>query len=185
MGRTAADRLYTEEDLYGLPDDGYRYELQVGLLIAEPLPTPRHGRVMTTISNVLAEFVRGKGVGAVYTGDTGFVLARDPDTVRGPDVSFVSQERLASLTDETRAFPGAPDLAIEIVSPSNSTSEIHAKVADYLAAGARLVWVVDPETKVVTTYRSLLAPVRLAPDATLDGEDVLPGFSIPCARLFE
>jgi Uma2 family endonuclease len=111
-------------------------------------------------------------------------LARDPDTVRGPDLSFVSRERLSNF-DDTRFFSGAPDLAVEILSPSNRRGAIHAKVADYLAAGARLVWVIDPKRKSVTTYRTLLAPRRLELHEALHGEDVLPGMTIPLESIFE
>jgi Uma2 family endonuclease len=114
----------------------------------------------------------------------GFVLARNPDTLRGPDVSFVSKDRAGSLANEPQWFEGAPDLAIEILSPSDLPSEIHAKIADYLAAGSRLVWVVDPKERSVRTYRSLLAPRRLSSKETLDAEDVLPGFTIAVAKIF-
>jgi Uma2 family endonuclease len=95
----------------------------------------------------------------------------------------VSRERLADL-DDARFFAGAPELAVEILSPSNRRGEMHAKVADYLAAGSRLVWVVDSARTTVTTYRTLLAPRRLGPSDTLDGEDVLPGLAIPVESIF-
>ena len=117
-------------------------------------------------------------------GETGFVLARNPDTVRGPDLSFISRERLKDL-DDARFFSGAPDLAVEILSPSNRRGEMHAKVADYLAAGARLVWVVDPKRKSVTTYRTLLSPRRLELNEAIDGEEVFPGLVIPLTAIFE
>jgi Uma2 family endonuclease len=131
---------------------------------------------------LLGDFVEAQQLGEVF-GVTGYVLARDPDTVRGPDLSFVYRERLSNL-DDARYFSGAPDLAVEILSPS-SREEIHAKIADYLAAGARLVWVVDPERESVTTYRTLLAPRRLESNESLDGEDVLPGLVIPLESIFE
>jgi Uma2 family endonuclease len=111
-------------------------------------------------------------------------LARDPDTIRGPDLSFVSRERLKGF-DDARLFSGAPDLAVEILSPSNRRGEMHARVADYLAAGARLVWVIDPKRRSVTVYRTLLAPRRLESHESLDGEDVLPGLLIPLEAIFE
>lgn len=132
---------------------------------------------------MLEAFVAPRGLGEIF-GETGFVLARNPDTVRGPDLSFVHRERLATL-DEARFVEGAPDLAIEILSPSNRPSLIRGKVADYLAAGCRLVWVVDPKRKSVTAYRGLLAPVLLGADDTLDGGDVLPGLRIHVAAIFE
>jgi len=109
----------------------------------------------------------------------GFLLSRNPDTVRGPDVSFVRADRFNAEEAGRGYFRGAPDLAIEILSPSNRPGETHAKVADYLAAGARLVWVIDPAQRIVSVYRSLLSPRRIAADGVLNGEDVLPGFSFP------
>jgi Uma2 family endonuclease len=110
--------------------------------------------------------------------DTGFVLARDPDTVRGPDVAFVCRARVERLAHPEQAFPGAPDLAIEILSPSNTPSNVHAKVADYLSAGSPLVWVLDPGHQRVRIYRTLLAPRTVDGDEELDGEDIVPGFRV-------
>lgn len=176
-------RPMTAEELQELPDDGQRHELQAGVLLSEPLPMRPHARIQARLLRCLAEFVEERGMGEVFDA-TGFVLSRDPDTVRGPDVSFVSADRLAAAPDESRFFPGAPDLAVEIVSPSNRPDEIRAKVADYLAAGSRMVWVVDPGTETVTVYRTLLAPRRLSIDALLDGEDVVPGFALRIETLF-
>jgi Uma2 family endonuclease len=183
MGMPMSNRTMTEADLMNLEDDSCRHELVAGVIVAEPFPTPRHDRAVRRLRRILEEFVEAHGLGEVF-GDTGYVLARDPDTVRGPDLSFVSRERLSNL-DDARWFSGAPDLAVEILSPSNRRGELHAKVADYLAAGTRLVWVVDPSKRAVTTYRTLLSPQRLEPPAALDGEDVLPGLRIPLESIFE
>ena len=134
------------------------------------------------LERLLEEFVEARGLGEIF-GEAGYVLARDPDTVRGPDLSFVSRERLSPFDDE-RFFSGAPDLAVEILSPSNRSGEMHAKVADYLAAGARLVWVIDPERRLITTYRELLAPRRIGSPEPLDGGDVLAGLVIPLDAIF-
>jgi Uma2 family endonuclease len=178
-------RVLTIEDLEALPDDGRRYELEAGRLLAEPPPAPLHGRIVTMVATLLQSFVRPRGLGVVLTADAGFVLGRSPDTMRGPDVAFVTRERYEGLADETRAFPGPPDLAVEVLSPSARSSETHSKVADYLAAGTRLVWVVDPQLEQVTVYRSLLGPRRLDPQDELDGEDVLPGFRAAVREVFE
>ncbi len=176
MSSIASDRSWTVDDLYTLPDDGQRYELQGGLLLAEPLPGTRHGLVLSAFVVALGEFVRDRQLGVVLTGDTGFVLARSPDTVRGPDVAFVSRERFEPVGAVPTAFPGPPDLAVEVLSPSDRPGEVHAKVADYLAAGTRLVWVIDPGLRRVSVYPPLLTPRVLGPVDTLDGGDVLPGF---------
>jgi len=177
-------RSLTVEDLYRLPDDGRKYELVEGNLLSEPLPGARHGRLAARIVRLLSDFVEARGLGEVLTCDTGFVLARSPDTVRGPDVAFVSRERYDAAGDTDAAFPGAPDLAVEVLSPTNRPDDVHAKVADYLAAGTRLVWVVDPRRETVTTYRRLLEPQRLHGEDLLDGDDVLTGLSLRVSDLF-
>ncbi|HKQ60978.1 MAG TPA: Uma2 family endonuclease [Candidatus Polarisedimenticolaceae bacterium] len=172
------------EDLATYPDDGLKHELQAGILVSEPLPGFRHGHVAATIVALLRGHVRRHELGVVLGNDSGFLLARAPDTLRGPDVAFVSSARLAAVREPEKAFPGAPDLAVEVLSPSNSVGSVHAKVADYLAAGTRLVWVVDPEQETVAVYRSLLVPRVLAREEELDGDDVVPGFRARVAELF-
>lgn len=175
----------TVEDLYVMPDDGFNYELQAGMLVSEPLPGFRHGRVMAAVADILRTHVRTHRLGVVLAGDSGFILARTPDTVRGPDVAFVSTDRIGDSGDSVRAFAGAPDLAVEVLSPSNTPAGLRAKVADYLAAGARCVWIVDPEARTVTVYASLLSPHVLAEEELLDGGDVIPGFQVRVGELFE
>ena len=184
MARFLDPRLLTEQDLERLPDDGSRHELQAGLLLAEPRPFPLHAQIQARIIELLAGFVRAHGLGQVLC-DGGFLLASNPDTVRGPDVSFVTRDRWGAVTDRGRFFRGAPDLAIEVLSPSNRAGEIHAKVADYLAAGARVIWIVDPKHRSITVHETLLAPRRLGPQDVLDGGEVLPGFSIPVEAIFD
>jgi len=179
------ENLITAEQLYELPDDGLRYELLRGTLVSEPVPGRLHGRTVARISKILSNFVDPRRLGVVYTGDTGFVLARQPDTVRGPDVAFLSNERESQTEDERPYIPGAPDLAIEVVSPSDTTREVLGKVSDYLAAGSRIVWVVNPVRQEVSVFRSPFAPRLLAGTDVLDGEDVLPGFSVTIAEIFE
>jgi Uma2 family endonuclease len=175
----------TVEDLYVMPEDGFKYELQAGMLVSEPLPGFRHGWVSAAAGEFLRAHVRTHRLGVVLVCDSGFILARKPDTVRGPDVAFVSRERFEASGDTVKAFTGAPDLAVEVLSPSNTLASMHAKVADYLAAGTRLVWVVDPEAKSVSIYASLLTPHVLAEDEILDGGEVVPGFSVRVGELFE
>jgi Uma2 family endonuclease len=132
----------------------------------------------------LGAFVEAHRLGVVLTCDTAFVLHRDPDTVRAPDVAFVERERYASFGDDTGALPGAPDLAIEVLSPSDAYSDVHAKVADYLAAGARQVWVVDPARSTITRYAELLAPRTFSEGETLTAPALLPGFELRVAEVF-
>lgn len=175
--------LVTASEFASVPDDDCRHELEAGWVVSEPFPSLRHDQVRKRLEGVLEAFVARHRLGEVF-GNVGFVLARDPDTVRGPDLSFVARERLDGI-DYSRFFEGAPDLAIEILSPSNRPYQVRAKVADYLAAGCRLVWVVNPERRSVTIYRELLAPRELPVDEELDGEDLLPGLRIAMGSIFE
>lgn len=172
----------TASEFASLPDDDCRHELEAGWVIAEPFPSLRHDEVRKRLEQILDTVVARQRLGAVF-GHVGFVLARDPDTVRGPDLSFVTRARLCGI-DNSHFFEGAPDLAIEILSPSNRPYQMRAKVADYLAAGCRLVWVVDPLHRTVTTYRALLAPQVILVDDELDGGDVLPGLRINVGSIF-
>ncbi len=184
MEPAAKDRLVTVDEYAELPEDGRRLELQAGILIAEPQPFPRHAQIQARLSRMLLDFVEPRGLGVVLT-QGGFLLSRHPDTVRAPDVAFVRGDRFDADEAERAFFRGAPDLAIEILSASNRPGEIHAKVADYLASGSTLVWVVDPARRFVSVYRSLLAPRRVATGELLQGEDVLPGLSICVAAVLE
>ena len=185
MNRPTHQRLMSVDDLYAMPEDGLRHELQAGLLVSEPLPGTRHGRVAARVAELLGAHARRHRLGVVISNDSGFILSRSPDTVRGPDVSFVSRERFESVGDRSTAFPGPPDLAVEVLSPSNTPAGIHAKVADYLAAGTRCVWVLDTGTETVVVYRSLLSPRTSTATDTLEGGDVVPGFRANVTELFE
>ena len=172
----------TAAEFESLPDYDCQHELEAGWVISEPFPSLRHDEVRKKLEHILDSVVAPQRLGAIF-GHVGFVLARDPDTVRGPDLSFVTRERLADI-DKSHFFEGAPDLAIEILSPTNRPYQMRAKIAEYLAAGCRLVWVVDPKRRIVTTYRELLTPRVLAVGEQLDGEDVLPGLRIELSAIF-
>ena len=179
----APERLIDATEFETIPDEGYRHELVAGYVVSEPFPTLRHDRIRGRIERLLYAHVTKHALGEIFC-DVGYLLAERPDTVRGPDVSFVSEARLQGI-DERRWFRGAPDLAVEILSPSNRLGEIHAKIADYLAAGARLCWVVDSERRRVAVYRQILFPTHLSPGDLLDGGDVLPGFEVSVDSLFD
>ena len=129
-------------------------------------------------------FVRRHGLGKVYNADTGFVLFEEPPTVRAPDVAFVSRSRLPSPEESVSFGRLAPDLAVEVLSPSNTATAILDKVEDYLEAGTRLVWVVEPHRRSVTVYRSRNEIRLLGQGDELDGYDVLPGFSLQISEVF-
>ncbi len=185
---SAQKTLVTAELLPGLSSrlssEGKRTELVEGELVVMAPAGGRHGRIANTIAYFLTQVSRDRKWGTVFAAETGFLLRRDPDTVRAPDVAFVSSERLG--TDEAPAgfLKMAPDLPVEVVSPSDSAAAVQSKVEDWLGAGTRLVWVVYPDTRSVTVYRSLNeAEVLSEPDA-LDGAPVLPDFALPVSDLF-
>ena len=173
----------TLEEFYALPEDGLKHELQSGVLVSEPPTGFRHGRIVVDLCSLLRQHVRENDLG-VATAESGYLLAQSPVTVRGPDIAFVSKSRLKGIDDTPTAFPGPPDLAIEVLSPGNTPAAMHAKIADFLAAGTRLVWVVDCESRTVTEYQKLLEPRFLGVDDHLDGRDVVPGFSVAVADVF-
>ncbi len=180
---TATSQM-TVEEFWKLCGDRRGRELVAGEVIDVAPASAKHGKFVTSAVLRLGPFVRERQLGEVYVGDTGFLLHRNPDTVRGPDIAFVRRERLA---DEPREgfFPGAPDLAIEVVSPNDLAQEIERKVQEYLAAGAAMVWVLYPETRHVMVYRSSgEARVLSVKDALVEGADVLPGFTCKVGELF-
>jgi Uma2 family endonuclease len=174
----------TLEEYEQLKDEpGYRSEVSRGLVVREPQPGARHGEVTSRVHIALSAFVRAHGLGKV-TNQTGFQLASKPLTVRGPDVGFVRSARVPA-EPPTGFWPGAPDLAVEVVSPANSLADLQEKVIEYFEAGAAMVWVIEPRTRSVMVYHSLTDIAVLREHETLDGGDLLPGFSIPIAQLFE
>ncbi len=179
--QAAAPPPLRAEDLYDLPDDGRRYELVRGELRSMPPAGFRHGLVCTNVIASLGTFVTEHGLGAVVSNDTGFILERDPDTLRGPDIAFVALDR---LPEDQSGFPElAPDLVVEVVSPNDRIQDVIEKARQYLDAGVRLVWVVDPRSRTATVHRPDGGTVLIG-DAALDGEDVLPGFRLPLPELF-
>jgi len=178
-----ASRLLTVEDLsYLRPEEG-RSELVAGVLIREPPPGEFHGGIAAVVVGLLYPFVRKHRLGRVF-GETGYVLASDPDTVRGPDASFVSADRLVTARRCGPYLLGAPDLAVEVVSPNDSRREVAEKVAEYLAAGARAVWVIDPRPQTVTVHAPDRDPETLGRKDILQGDPYLPGLRLRVADLF-
>jgi Uma2 family endonuclease len=178
------EKLYTAADLLELSaaDDTKRYELVKGVLV-EMSPTQRpHNALTVELLRLLANHVRSGRLGEIGGPDAGFTLTRDPDTVRSPDVSFVSKGRLTPMEDGY--YTVAPDLAVEVASPGNSKTEIHEKVVEYFQAGTRLVWVVFPKSRAIYVYHAPNEITVLSGDEMLDGGDVLPGFSVKVRDLF-
>lgn len=174
----------TADELLRLPDDGKRRELVLGEVLEMTPAAFEHGRVTVAITLPLGQYVRDNGLGVVCAAETGFRLTENPDTVRAPDVAFVAQDRLALAQGKRGYFPGAPDLAVEVISPGDAYAEVEAKVDDWLAAGCRMVVVVNPHNRTLKVYRSVTDLTVLTADGTFDGGDVLPGFRLPVAQLF-
>ena len=181
---TAGVRPMTADELFKLPKDEARGELIQGVFYPAMPTGGRHGEIEALLAWRLLNVVQPSGRGRVMTGDPGIVLERGPDTVRAPDVAYFSPERLPPETDITRFLDAVPDLAVEIVSPSNRPSEIREKAEMWTSFGARLVWVVWPETMTVDVYRPEESVVTLGAEDTLTGEDVLPEFSCMVREVF-
>jgi Uma2 family endonuclease len=174
----------TADELLAMPDDGYRYELVKGELIQMSPTGDEHGQVTMELATILHQFVKKHNLGRVYAAETGFKLESGPDTVRAPDVAFVSRERVEATGTLTGYRSGAPDLVVEVLSPSDRIGKVEAKVKQWLETGARMVWVVSPKLHTVTVYRSLTDIVTLTEKDNLDGGDVVPGFQIKVAEIF-
>lgn len=182
---TVTGRLLTAAEFARLPEpaDGSKQELVRGEIETMPPPGFRHGRCQLRVGRLMDQHADSHRLGQV-TVESGLVIEHDPDTVRGPDVAFWSAERLP-LDQVPAGYPDvAADLCVEVVSPHDLHHRLQAKVLEYLDRGVRLVWVVDPEARTVTVYRSRDAVRILDENATLSGEEVLPGFQCRVAELF-
>src|SRR5215212_980408 len=143
-----------------------------------------HGVFCTELAIDIGGFVKANDLGIVCGAETGFIVERDPDSVLGADVAFISHERLAKIENPDKFGPFAPDLAVEVLSPGNRPSEIAGKIALYFGAGARAVWVFNPKERTAAVYASPTDVRILNEQETLDGGDVLPGFTLDLAKLF-
>jgi Uma2 family endonuclease len=178
----AESDVMTAEDLLRVDIPGKWTELIRGRLVVSEPPGTYHGKVSLRMSVLLANHVLPRGAGEVFSQDTGFKISSNPDTVRAPDVAFVSAERAAAIPRRGYA-PLAPDLVVEVVSPNDRPSELLAKIADWLEAGTRLAWVIDPMREVAHVHRADGSIEVVGMEGTLDGEDVLPGFSCRLAEV--
>jgi Uma2 family endonuclease len=185
MRNAVAGRRMTVEEFAGRRErvDDAREELVRGVIVTSPIPRFRNGCVQATLACCLDAFVRPRQLGCVVL-RTGVITERDPDTVRGPDVSFWSAERLP-LNASVEIYPDvAPDLCVEILSPDERPTQIQQQLREYFACGVRMVWVVDPQASTVTVFREPTEGRLLCEDARLSGEDVLPGFECRVGELF-
>lgn len=176
-------QLVTAEELERMSTLDGDYELVRGKLVPVNPPGPIQGHLAIRIGGALDTFVRARRLGTVHV-ETGYILARGPDTVRGPDVSFLTRERATALG--SRGFvPHGPDLAVEIRSPDQTLAELTSKIQEYLDAGTRLAWLVDPRSQTIRVQEPARAPRVLEVGDVLDGGDVVPGFRLALKELFE
>jgi Uma2 family endonuclease len=169
-------RLVTAEELEKLPDDDCRYELVAGRLIRMSPVGYLHGKIALQFAALLVRYLEGRDLGTAVI-EVGFKLVSNPDTVRAPDVAFIRQDRIPPV-DPKGFWQGPPDLAVEVLSPEDRSSDVRDKVDEYLLRGVTLVLVVDPDSRSVVAYRRLSPPVALrGGDDLLEFDDIVPGFS--------
>jgi Uma2 family endonuclease len=188
MSRTAvaAKKIWTEEELQALPEDGYTHELVNGELVMSPKNNFEHENICGRLQFALESFNRQHRLGVVLGSNLGCWMSNR--NCRAPDLSFVSKRRLLELgfTPATRKFlPGAPDLAVEIVSTSNTRNEVDARLKDFFSSGTRLAWVIHPVEQFVEVCRSTTQRRIERLGGELDGEDLIPGFRYAIAELFK
>lgn len=176
------ERVYTANDLLHMPDKEKRYELIHGELITMSPTGEPHGALSLALGALIWNHVRTNRLGRVYGAETGFVISTNPDTILAPDAAFISTERARPMSQNFA--PVAPDLAVEIVSPSNTAKEMNEKVSLYFQAGTQQVWIVYPETQTLHLYDSATSVTILTRKDTLDGGRLLPNFKLPLEELF-
>ena len=175
-------RNWTDEEFMALPD-GDRYELVNGELIIVGNSGMEHGNLGAFLCGLLEIYARRNKLGSTFDSSTAFTMKTG--NKRSPDVSFVAKDRLRGLKKLPKGFfQGAPDLAVEIISPSNTFDEIHTKIVEYFDSGSKLVWVIHPDEESVLVYHKPQPDKLLQRSDSLDGETIIPGFTVPLAELF-
>lgn len=178
-------RSWTVADLFALADYEKHFELVRGDLMMMSPASPKHGRYASRLNGALGPYVDEHDLGEVYTAEPGFLLHPEPEpVVRAPDIAFVSKERIPPEEEQSGFWELAPDLVVEIISPSETGQEIQNKVKDYLDAGTRLIWLVYPKTRTVVEYYSRKTIRELTINDILEGGDVVSGFQYPLEKLF-
>jgi len=173
----------TAEELLQLPDDDLCHELINGELITMPLPRIPHGRISLRLAIPLGQFVWDHDLGEIYD-NAGFQLTWNPDTVLGPDIAFLSKERLKEVAEVKGYWQGPPDLAVEVYTPEYRKGKISERISRLFNAGTKQVWIVHLKTSTVTVYRSISDATTFSGSDYLEAPDLLPGFRIPLDRIF-
>jgi Uma2 family endonuclease len=174
----------TANELFEMPDDGFRYELVKGELRKMSPSGSEHGAIVVNVTLLLGQYVKANKLGVCFGAETGFKIGSDPDTVRAPDVAFVRSDRIPEMGIPKKFWQGAPDLAVEVLSPGDTYSEVEEKVEQWLDAGARTVWVINPRRRVVSIFRPMTDGMRLSEGDELDGGEVVPGFRCKVSEIF-
>jgi len=175
--------LMTAEELLQLPRDDFRHELINGELITMPLPGTPHGRFAVRLAGPLLQFVLDNDLGEVYD-HSGWQVTVNPDTVLGPDVAFVSKQRLQDAGDVKGYWPGPPDLAVEVLSPSDRPYRVKPRISQWFGYGVKQLWIVNPKDRTVTVYRSTSDATTFSGDDYLEAPDLFPGFGLSLDRIF-
>jgi len=175
----------TAEQLAEMSVTGKSYELINGELRMMSPAGARHGRIAARLLRRIGNYVEQHELGETFAAETGFILARDPDTVRAPDVAYVSAARMRQYEDESGYMPLAPDLVVEVVSPNDTFSQVEEKTLAWLGAGVSVVLVVDPDTRTLRAYRDQTTIRVLYEPDELELPDVVPGFKLSIGQLFE
>ncbi|HEU0028168.1 MAG TPA: Uma2 family endonuclease [Ktedonobacterales bacterium] len=181
---TLPKHLLTAEEFAALPLGDMRSELIEGVLHTMPPTFEDRGEYTMNVTLLLGQHVRAHQLGKMYAAETGFLIARNPDTVRAPDIAFTRKERAPSSSPAPRWVPVIPDLVVEVASSGDQPAEIRQKAAMWLEAGVRLVWVVLPAERVIEVHHAGQPVATLDESATLDGADIVPSFSTPVATIF-
>jgi Uma2 family endonuclease len=174
----------TADELFVMPHKGFRYELVKGELRQMSPAGSEHGAIIVRLTVRLGYHVEANNLGVCFGAETGFKIATNPDTVRAPDVAFVRRERVPESGIPKKFWPGAPDLAVEVLSPGDTYEEVDEKVEQWLAAGTSAVWVVNPKRRSVSVYRSMTEVERLSEADELEGREVVHGFRCRVAEIF-
>ncbi|MGB7926372.1 MAG: Uma2 family endonuclease [Pyrinomonadaceae bacterium] len=176
--------LFTADQLLHMPSDNFRYELRKGALIKMSPAGFEHGAIAAALTVLLGQYIKANRLGVYCGAETGFKLASDPDTVLAPDFAFVRRERVEQVGKTKKFWPGAPDLAVEVMSPDDTVRKTNEKAGDWIEAGARMVWVINPKRQTVTVFRPSAEAITLTETDMLDGQDVVPGFRCVVAEVF-
>lgn len=185
MSTTTAEKLLTAEEYLASPDDGRHRELVRGAILEMKMPGFEHGDICGTAYFILRSFVSERGLGRVVSNDTGVLTERNPDTVRGADIAYYSYDRLPK-EKRPKGYPDiAPELVVEVFSPTDRWPEVHRKIGEYLDAGVIVVCVLDPESRILHVYEAHHSGLELKADDQFTLPTVLPDFRVSVSRFFE